>query len=789
MKLESLCLALVHSESEEEVIKVLQRAGYWDRQEDWRLFGDMENNYGIIGGQQSKPESALAEKITNSIDAVLMRECRRKGIAPDGIDAPKSIPDALEKFFDIKDGKLTNLKAADRSKMAENIGLVATGRKDKPNITMFDKGEGQSPAQQPNTLLSLAKSNKIRIPFVQGKFNQGGTGVFRFLSGNKLMLIISKRDPVLASNENDATNKDFGFTIIRRETGDERSSSYKYLAPGGQILHFLADALPILPSKHPNAFGGELKWGTFIKMFNYQLGGLKTNILFELNYKLASLLPQIALPIKLYERRDYEGHSLEAVLSGLSVRVEEDRSDNIEQGFPATGSITVKGQTMPCSIYAFKKGKQKKYKTDEGIIFTVNGQTHGYISKLFFSRKNVGLNYLSDSLLVILDCSGLQVQVMEDLFMTSRDRLSSGPLKSEIERELEEILRQHKGLAQLKDKRRKEQIESNLSDQQPLAKVLQDILKNSPSLSQLFIQGLHMVNPSNMVDAASKETFKGSKFPTFFALSTKYSDSDPKKAHLNSKFRVEFKTDVRNDYFDRNSKPGTFKLFLNGKECNNKSINLWDGSCYLNIPLNGVQVGDILHFKSEVTDATRSLPFTEEFFVLVEAPLTKSGGGGGGTIKNPAGDSKGKDSKKAGGFSLPNIVEVSEHGRTGHSWEEQGFTKESALAVKGSEAEGYDFFVNVDNKYLLAEINSHHHADVRIVEAKYKFGLVLIGLALLNEYNNKQQSEDGQQEDSDIYKTVEKVSCAISPVMLPMINALGALEGGDIFPMMVEEAA
>jgi hypothetical protein len=32
----------------------------------------------------------------------------------------------------------------------------------------------------PETILSLARSNKMYIPFVQGQFNQGGTGALRF---------------------------------------------------------------------------------------------------------------------------------------------------------------------------------------------------------------------------------------------------------------------------------------------------------------------------------------------------------------------------------------------------------------------------------------------------------------------------------------------------------------------------------------------------------------------------------------------------------------------------------
>ncbi len=176
-------------------------------------------------------------------------------------------------------------------------------------------------------------------------------------------------------------------------------------------------------------------------------------------------MPHIALPVKLYERRkNYSGNSFETVLSGLAVRVDEDRSDNIEENFPTSGSMTVNGQQMKYSIYVFKKGRHEKFTKDEGVVFTINGQTHGYLSKSFFNRKGVGLSYLAESILVILDCSDIDGRAREDLFMNSRDRLSTCPLKTEIENELEEVLKKHPGLGILKEKRRREEIETKLSD-------------------------------------------------------------------------------------------------------------------------------------------------------------------------------------------------------------------------------------------------------------------------------------------------------------------------------------
>lgn len=789
MQLKDLCLALVQCETEDEIIGLLKQEKYWDRPENWQLFGSDENNYSIIGNQQSKPEAAIVEKIINSVDAMLMGECFRRDMKPESNEAPQSIREALIEYFQIFDGKLTNISPKERSQLSENIGFVATGQKTNPNYVIFDKGEGQSPARLHDTILSIRKSNKLRIPFVQGKFNMGGTGVFRFCGEKNIQLVISKRHPGIAEHESDPMKDFWGFTIIRRDDPKDgaRSSNYKYLAPSNHILFFPSDEMLILPSDYPEAYGKPMQWGTYIKFFEYKIGtGLRTNILFDLYNKLSVLMPHIALPVKLYERRkNYQGNSFETVLSGLSVRVDEDRSDNIEENFPTSGSMTVSGQKMTYSIYVFKKGKHEKFTKDEGIVFTINGQTHGYLSKAFFNRKGVGMNYIAESILVILDCSEIDGRAREDLFMNSRDRLSTCPLKTEIENELEDVLKKHPGLGMLKDKRRREEIESKLSDQQPLTEVLQEILKKSPTLSKLFVQGLKLNSPFNLNGAANAVEYKGKEFPTLFALSKKFNHDNPKQAHLNSKFRIEYNTDVNNDYFDRSKNPGTFKLFVNGKESENKDINLWNGYGFLNVLITNSKVGDLIHFRSEVNDVSQVQPITEEFYVKVIEPLKKKQTNGGDR-KPPPSDQPGTDTKKPDGFALPTIIEVSRDGRTGHSWEQQSFTEESALKVKGSEEDGYDFFVNVDNIHLLLEIKPAKSIEVQVIQAKYKFGLVLLGLALLNE-TNKQQKSDDQEEMDTVFTTIEKVSKAVSPIIIPMIDTLGTLETQDIISSMPEE--
>lgn len=335
MNSKELCLKLAEADTEEKVIELLKNAGFWNDASCWKFFNNEENNYDRIGNQQSSADAALVEKLINSIDAMLIRECLLKGINPEDKDnAPESIQEAAEQFFGIKRGQLFNLTATDRSKLAENIAIIATGEKKNPSYSIIDQGEGQRPNKMESTFLSLSKQNKLRIPFVQGKFNMGGTGILQFCGrGNKssnIQLIITKRHQELAKKENDDNSKyNWSFTIVRREnprTGS-KSSVFTYLAPNGKILNFPSESLQLLPGQYPYVMQNKLEWGTFIKLYEYQMPGvLKGVIILDLYFRLSLLMPNLALPIRMYERREgYRSHSYEGTLAGLSVRLEEDK--------------------------------------------------------------------------------------------------------------------------------------------------------------------------------------------------------------------------------------------------------------------------------------------------------------------------------------------------------------------------------------------------------------------------------------------------------------------------------
>ena len=209
------------------MVDVLRKWEFWEDASNWKPYGNVQNNRGIVGNQQSSPVASLVEKIVNSIDAVLTGQCLRAGIDPTGAQAPRTMQSAIEMLFQVRDGRIETLSPAERTKLAEMIVLVATGTKENPNYVLVDQGEGQSPDKFESTFLSLLRDNKTRIPFVQGKYNMGGTGVLQFSGKNSFQLIVSKRQSWIGQPHSPLADR-WGFTLTRRlePNVDQPQSSY-----------------------------------------------------------------------------------------------------------------------------------------------------------------------------------------------------------------------------------------------------------------------------------------------------------------------------------------------------------------------------------------------------------------------------------------------------------------------------------------------------------------------------------------------------------------------------------
>jgi len=748
-RLKELCLRLLRAEIEEEVVQILKEFRYWDDRDSWVAYGNVQNNRSIVGNQQNSAIAALIEKIVNSIDAVLTCECFRAGIEPTCSSAPLSMKQAVEKFFSIRDGYIQNLDAAERTRLAERIRLVACGTKENPAYMIIDSGEGQSPDQFPNTFLSLLRENKNKIPFVQGKFNMGGTGVLQFTGQHSFQLILSRRHPNIPPT--DATNplrNKWGFTITRRMRPDinQSNSTYVYLAPGGSVLSFDSESLPIYPGTYPNPYAGNMLEGTCIKIWNYKLQGrLKTLATLDLRYAIERYLQNPALPIRIQERRQgYRAHTYDTTVSGLYAVI-ADSPDDIEQGMDTGSQIVVPDVgTMEVRIVVIKEELEESKKYPSGIFFNVNGQLHGEISGTVVSRKTK-LEYIGDSLIVMVDCTNLPQVVREDLFMNSRDRMRECEERTALENSLYEYLKEHPGLREINARRRQKRISS--AGQTEVADVIKSLLKSDPTLSALFGPGQQIKVPTGPVQAAVE--YVGRQFPTYFRIHNEPKNGLNKKCPKNHTCRIEFETDANNDYFSRIIDPGHIEIVGSPILL---SYHLWNGKAVFRFAVPAVSIpGDRLGVRIVVNDISRIEPLESSFSIEIEpdAPPYQPGGEHG--------------EPKVTFHAIPNIVEVRRN-----EWALHNFNEKSALKIKTNEDDTLDIFVNMDNLYLLNEINKRRSMDPEVLKHWFKYGLFLLSMGVLFQERQKVKTleEVDRQKISDITE-------GLAITIIPIIYQLG----------------
>lgn len=781
MDYQALFEHLLHAETEDAVNAVLAEAGLDAEERDWKPLG-MENNFAAIGNQQSDPTGALVEKVINGIDAVLMAQCFAHGIDPEGADAPQSMSNAVESFFGVREGRLEALGTSRQSALADNIHLVAVGSKDNPNYLIIDRGEGQTAQQFPQTFVSLLRSNKMRIPFVQGKFNAGGTGVLQFCGNRNYELIVSRRHPACPVDANDQTTTMWGFTLVRRllPSGGRRSSMYVYLAPGGVVPYFQADSIKVLPGRSgqnrpATPYAGDLPFGTCVKLYNYRWRARST-LTTEGRYELQHYLHSPCLPFRVSETRDYRANYYSATIVGgwatAAAEADEGEGTKLEEGFPGYGVLTIDGiGELPYRLAVFKEGTKPRH-VPNGVFFLVNGQVHGELAADFIQRK-LNFDYLvgtSGPLLVSVDCTAMNERVREDFFMASRDRIRKNEAYAAIEQRLTAVLKGHPGLQEINQRRRQEAIERHVGDEAPVD-ALQNLLDMDPSLARLFALGDRLVTSTG---PGPRPPFVGRRYPTFFRLVNNPAGGMVKQCPLNRTCRVEFETDAMNNYFERAEDKGRIEVTPPNLM---ESSHLWNGrfETHFCVPWNS-EVGQQISVTVTVSDPereARGAPFVCTFTLLAVEEIDeepRSGGIRGSRRPSTTGD------RREVGLAIPHIAEVRKD-----EWDKYGFDRYGAICVRNNGVGGYDCYINIDNAFLLTEVARAKTDDKPLVKYWYKFGLVLAAVGMIRNQLRRAMSSTGDgngrtehidDEDAVDLAAIGTYCSGLAQVIVPIIRTL-----------------
>ncbi len=777
-----LFIKLYSAKTENEVDMLLLKYPQVFESANWHPLGGIENNFGVIENQQSSPIAALIEKITNSIDAVLMKKCMEYGIDPKSDNAPQSMDQAKTQFFD-------NPTSWDlpsyRKTQSQSIQIVADGPRKNTSLVICDNGEGQHPDQFENTFLSLLLGNKNEIHFVQGKYNMGGSGAIVFCGKKRYQLIGSKRF--------DNTGE-FGFTLIREHPLDnyeekiKKNTWYEYLKLDGDIPSFHTNELDL------GLYNTNFTTGTVIKLYSYDLPiGSRSVISRDLNQSINEYLFEPVLPVITVDKKERypDDRNLERDLYGLKRRLEQDDSRYVEEHFSDSFDDELFGK-MKVTSYVFRTKmddrsvketkdsiRREFFKNNMSVLFSVNGQVHGHYTSEFITRS-LKLNLLKDHLLIHVDCTFMNYDFRKELFMASRDRLKDGEETRALRSYLAEKLSDKDGrLAQIQ-KRRKDSISVESADARELLKSMARNFPNDSELLKLLDQSLNLdLQKKNNQNKGTKkkkkkkekQPFTPNRFPAYFSRRKKSNDAiDIVGLPLGGEETVLFDTDVEDRYFDRIEEPGDLSIALLDYKSNNEEGGVYPGpieqitdvvnarksspqqgtiKLHLN-PTDKVNVGDAARIRVSLTDPAGE--FDDVFWIKIKDQ------------QKPKQPSKKKTEKKEPELSLPELILVHQEGNNGSlDWDK--FSEGTSTTMDHAtvmypmvEGEKLDkIYINMDSTVLkdqkskITNPNEEQLAitDNRYVATVYSHTILLYAITKAHKY--KVVQEDDTDTELSIY--------------------------------------
>lgn len=769
---------------------------------NWKPYGGTRGNFATFENQQNEPIASLVEKITNSFDAILLRKCRELKIDPTSKEAPKTMNEAVQTFFGLPHGNDWYKEKQEKIKeLSDDIQLFVEGEKTNPSIVIYDRGEGQEPAKFDKTFLSLHTGNKANVKFAQGQFNMGSTGAVVFCGEKKYQLIASKRSPTITGDSDE-----FGFTLIRRhvmtpeEQDTYKTTYYEYFAPEGEIVGFPIKELD-LGLKHR-----KFDYGTIVKMYSYDMNISKARI--DLYFKLNRYLYEPALPFLIFDKREeYQNSGSDSIIvKGNKTRLHEDATKKIEERFtidikhPEIGKIPIEIIVLKSKTHRFE------YVDDMPVLFTVNGQTHGFLRKRFIS-DTLGFHMIRDNLLIHVDCTNFDKNFRNDLFMASRDRLKESSRSKALKQILSDELRSNKRLRQINfdrkhanrpsDKNEKELIQEVMKNM-PKEKIVMDLLEKHKNI-ELFKDQKDQDNKEegrNKSSEQSKEEKKELKeFPTFLkAVSLKEEEGKKIKAiPLRGKGKIELLTDCENNYLTREKDPGKFfiKLYnvyrVEKKKMKKVEIDYEElfeikregpreGVIDLTLKINnkGVKSGDIIEMSAILTTSDEDLE--EKFYVQIDTEVR---------VREKERKRKKKEEKEKNEdqlFSGPNALKVYKERIETEDLvlNEQDMSLTDVVKFEFEEEAIQTILINMDHPSLQKYITEHRlktKTQIETVKNKYFTSMYVHSLYLY--YLLKDILKD-ELVNMEVDEVLSKLLSAYSYVLLSFVDSDILKEIGEL---------
>jgi hypothetical protein len=748
---------------------------------NWRPLDGRETNFNVTSNQASDGGKALTELMTNMVDAVLMRHALERGIDPRSSQAPQTMYEAVDRLVhNLHGGKLTSLGSDDRwlkDFSAKNLVIGVTGarsRKDGlPCYVFVDNGEGQRPEDFHRTFLSLSAGTKSSIPFVQGKYNMGSSGVLGYCGRRWYKLIVSRR--------HDGEGP-WGWTIVRRRPGgpnDMPVAEYLSIADGsetGAIPTFEQDMLyPFRTGTGKQYADCMLRTGTVIKLFDYNVGSRHSGFR-GAREALNENLVETILPFRILDFRwkpdparggdRAEGidarpfYGMEFLLLRQhkeDLRDEDDETpgdaedgEQARDGEPVHVGDFSNPEIGRVSVYGIPLRPTEQQpewlrKTNNKVFHAVNGQVQFKQTRGFLSTT-CKLPALKDRLIVIVDASAMSFGAHNEIWKGDREHVRETSLGQRYKELVAETIRESKMLKDLQHQIAQQELKKATQVQSNA--LFQKLVTADPSLAALLSNRMPMIRmPSaggGTGQEAGSQEFTGRYSPTFLRLEEKLRDA-PLEVPLNRTRPLTCRTDAENGYLRRTENRGRVTISSTDvPSAFNIREHLHDGrlTIFLEPVDEQASVRDTFEFTISLTDDAMAEPVTTDSITVrivgdeADPKRRRAKEKPGGSGSGGKGEGTGSDAPTVG---LPACILLREHGEEvkGYNVERwpASFTQNDGGLIDDLGEGEIVYKINYDNAYhLKARFGKRGQVERDVVTEKYILGMRVLLLGMEQAY-------------------------------------------------------
>jgi len=638
-----VCRQLLAAETERAVQDIIDVTPELRDQANWTALDGRETNFNVTSNQASNGGKALTELMTNMVDAVLTKQALSQGIDPLGPEAPKTMYEAVATLFDKKfygGGRLVDLGHDSwlREFSKENLVIGITGAKAKseglPSYTFADNGEGQKACDFETTFLSLSAGNKKNIPFVQGKFNMGSSGVLRYCGYKWFKLIVSRRYD---------RKSPWAWTLVRRrpDDGENMPIAEYFTLPGGVIPEFKADKLyPFRTMLEKQYDGFSLDSGTIVKLFDYQIGSayrsfrgareaLNENLVETiLPFQLLDFrqLPKGERERKKAERRGgYRAMGIDSrPFYGMEfLLLHSHKEENFHAEEDAAGERIISVGKISddtigrIAIRAIRLRRDlpawlKPPKNINRVFHAVNGQVQFKQTRGFISQ--CGFPALKDRVVIIVDSSNLKFGAHNDIWKGDRENIHDTITGERYKELVAQTIKESEALKQMQIQISQEELKrATRTESNEIFQRLVDADRNLAGLLSNLDPSIRLPALGGENGDKSGDEFEGQFSPTFLRFE-RQSIQKGIDFSIDRSRPIVAKTDVVNGYFDRADNTGSVILDDSVKEKFSFREHLNNGRLvlYMEPNLGKVEIGDELPFKVGLYDDSMTGPVETE---------------------------------------------------------------------------------------------------------------------------------------------------------------------------------